>query len=113
MKTLKELATEVLAVQNASNLSGVAHAFSRALPDIRSYCDGYAGPTGWVKGTGDVNSYPIVKLWVDKLASLAGVQSFDWEFAIAYDAVCKMAEFEPTPFVKAIDAVIDYCDISS
>lgn len=36
MKTMKDLAREALAVQDACNLSGVAHGFARALGELRT-----------------------------------------------------------------------------
>lgn len=57
---------EAITVQDACNLSGVAHSFSRVLEKI------------WVearkqgKGTDWVNSHIICKMYVDKLRHLAG-----------------------------------------
>lgn len=76
MKTLKQLAQDALDCQSASNLSGVAHAFSRAMTDLREAIGG-----------GSVNTHAITKLWVDKLASLAGCQSLDWDSMSAYNEV--------------------------
>jgi len=65
MKTIKELASEALEVQDASNLSGVAQSFTRVLSDLRRL--GCYGDT--------LNLHPITILWVDKLASLAKCQN--------------------------------------
>lgn len=62
MKTLKELAQESLDVQNACNLTGVAHGMARAIGELRD-----------VLGNWDeANVHPIALLWVDKLAQLTG-----------------------------------------
>ena len=39
MKTMKELAQEALDIQSASNLSGVVHAFSRDITDLRAHLE--------------------------------------------------------------------------
>lgn len=71
---------DAIAVQDASNLSGVAHSLSRHLtesiwPEVR------AGNGG----TDDVNHHPAVILFISKLEHLAGLpQDFD-AFDKAYD----------------------------
>jgi hypothetical protein len=63
-KTLKQLAQEALDVQNACNLSGVVHGFSRAMSDLCAL----------VPNTGERNTHPIAILWADKIAHLTGTQ---------------------------------------
>jgi hypothetical protein len=65
-RTLQELAKEALQVQNASNLSGVLHAFTRALKDLRVHCP---------SGSDELHQHPITKLWADKISSLAKTQT--------------------------------------
>jgi hypothetical protein len=67
MKTIIDLANEALAVQDACNLSGVAQGFARAMLDLRQH----------TSGTDETNNHAITILWVDKLASLAGIQDLN------------------------------------
>jgi hypothetical protein len=64
-KTLRELALEVVRIQDACNLSGVVHAFSRAVTVMRQDF-GMDTPT--------CNRHPITILYLDKLNQLAGIQ---------------------------------------
>ena len=65
-KTIKQLAQEALDVQDACNLSGVAHAFARALSALRK-----AIPNA---STSEINAHPIAKVWADKIAHLTQTQ---------------------------------------
>lgn len=67
---MAELASEALDVQNACNLSGVVHGFSRAISRLRVLLD--AQGKG---GTHAVNTHVICMLWSDKIASLTTTQS--------------------------------------
>lgn len=92
-RTMSELAREALDVQNACNLSGVVHSFSRAITRLRALLD--ADGKG---GTTAVNGHPICVVWADKIASLAndGAAQLDLErgsFLACYDTVCKLAEW--------------------
>lgn len=62
MKTLNELRAEALAVQDASNLCGVAQSFARAMIDLGEH----------TKGTDERNQHEVTTLWIDKLMSLNG-----------------------------------------
>jgi len=75
---LKELAQEALDVQNACNLSGVVHGWSRSISQLRLLLPN--------AGTDEINNHPINVLWCDKCASLCGIQSF------AHDNVMKAYE---------------------
>lgn len=75
VRTIAELAREACAVQNASNISGVARGFVRALDDLRAQPD-YTG-NDWL------DAHPITRAWVDKLASLTGLQG---SYASAFKA---------------------------
>ncbi len=86
-KTLKELAQEVLNVQDACNLSGVAHGFARAMGDLREH----------TSGTSERNTHTISKLWADKIAHLAGTQNIggddgDYSVSRAYKEVHELAK---------------------
>jgi hypothetical protein len=82
-KTLKELATDALNVQDACNLSGVAHGFARAMGDL---CDHGLD-------TNARNRHPISKLWADKIAHLTGTQTIGNDSVMAaYTEVRELAK---------------------
>lgn len=62
-----ELAIEALLVQDACNLSGVVHAFARAMSDLLSQPN--------CKGTDWANTHPVAILYADKIAHLTGTQT--------------------------------------
>jgi hypothetical protein len=64
VRSIAELAKEALAVQDACNLSGVVHGFSRALTELRHH----------IPSNNEIHRHPITLLWVDKIASLTGTQ---------------------------------------
>jgi len=63
--TMKEAAQMALDVQDACNLSGVVHSFSR----VMSFLSDEANRTG--KGTDWKNTHPIAVLFADKIADLS------------------------------------------
>lgn len=65
-RSLAALAQEALNVQDACNLSGVAHGFARAMADLCSH----------VPNTSERNAHPIAILWADKIAHLTGTQIY-------------------------------------
>ena len=77
---MPQLAADALAVQDACNLSGVAHGFARAMSDLRVVTPGL-GTDAW-------NNHHIAVLWADKIASLTGTQAQahlgDDRIALAY-----------------------------
>jgi hypothetical protein len=62
--TYQELAQQALNVQDACNLSGVAHAFSSAMDVLWAEARKRGEGTDWI------NHHPIVSLFIDKLESL-------------------------------------------
>lgn len=85
-RTIQELAKEALQVQDACNLSGVVHGWSRSM---RRLCDLVSG------GTQDRNTNPINVLWADKVAHLTGTQSLGHTAVLAaYDVVNALAKGE-------------------
>lgn len=77
-RSLKDLAREALAVQDACNLCGVAQSFARAMIDLGEHA----------RGTDERNRHPIAILWSDKIAHLTGTQNLgDDRVAEAYRAV--------------------------
>lgn len=82
-KSLPELAREALDVQDACNLSGVVHGFSRAITALRECLPN--------AGTSEINSHPICVLWADKIAHLTGTQNIGNDRTMrAYDDVRKL-----------------------
>ena len=85
MKTLADLAREALAVQDACNLSGVVHGFSRAITELRVVLRD--------PGTDAINAHPVCVLWADKIAHLTGTQSLGNDVVSrAYDWAHKEAK---------------------
>ena len=72
-KELKIAAQDAIAVQNACNLSGVVHAFARAMSAIRESTN----------GTEEANRHPVAVLFADKIMDLVGRPDFQ-EFGNAY-----------------------------
>lgn len=77
-RSMADLAREALAVQDACNLSGVAHGFSRSISRLRALLREEG-----VEGTDYVNGHPLCLLWSDKIAQLTGTQSSDRDGQIA------------------------------
>ncbi len=82
-RTMVDLAREALQVQDACNLSGVVHSFSRAITRLRVLLE--AEGKG---GTDNVNTHPVCVLWADKIASLT---ERDGHTQRAYDACHDLA----------------------
>lgn len=83
---LKDLASEVLSVQNACNLSGVVHSFSRAVTVMRQDL-GMDTPT--------CNQHPITVMYLDKLNQLAGIQDYT-----------ESAHFAVMRAIKAVEEIV-------
>ncbi len=81
-RTMADLAREALQVQDACNLSGVVHSFSRSIARLRVLLREQG-----TESTTDINLHPICQLWADKIRSLAGSQ----DYSDAYDIVSKLA----------------------
>jgi hypothetical protein len=96
MKTIRDIAQSALDVQNASNLSGVVHSFSKLMTLL--------GEQGL--NSEEKNRHPAVILYSNKIASLCGSES-GAEFARAYEWA--MREIEkgedniPIPLVKRVE----------
>jgi hypothetical protein len=73
MRTLKDLATEALQVQDACNLSGVVLSWSKAIRELREIM-----PTA---STDTINRHPINKMWASKVADLTGMVTIDTDQA--------------------------------
>lgn len=88
LKTLQQLASDAIAVQNASNLSGVAHSFAQAVSDLRQH----------VNGSAELNQHAIVRLWIDKLQSLSHMPQA--MLNSEYEQVYRLAETATQPETK-------------
>jgi hypothetical protein len=81
-RTLQQLAQESLDAQNAPNGCALARSMHEAMCDLNKQCG----------GTTEVNRHPITKMWIYKLADLAGID-FQYDMAID-DTVKKLAAGE-------------------
>ena len=81
-RTIAEHAKDALMVQNACNLSGVVHSLDTVVTDLWEEANRIGKGTDWV------NTHPIVKAYVDKLASLSRVQ-FDCGAVLDAFAECE------------------------
>jgi hypothetical protein len=79
--TYQELAQQSLDVQDACNLSGVVHSFAKAMDVLWAEARVHGHGTSWI------NKHPIVTLFLDKLASLNGIQGDSQLVYSAYDKV--------------------------
>jgi len=64
VRTEQQLLAEALAVQDASNLSGVVHSYSRALSDLWAIANESNEGTEWV------NQHPVAVLFAEKVRHL-------------------------------------------
>lgn len=91
-RTLAQLAQEALDVQDASNLSGVVHGWSRSISRLRELLPDV--------GTEKINTHPINVLWADKVAHLTLTQDFMgniWKrVEVAWDE-CKQLAADKVP----------------
>lgn len=80
-RTLAELASEALTVQDACNLVAVMRSGARALLRLMR-----------LQPHTNINEHPIAKLWADKISHLAGIQDERacW-CSEAYSAVYRMS----------------------
>lgn len=94
-RTMADLANEAIRVQDACNLSGVVHSFSRSISRLRVLLREQGR-----ESTEDVNTHPICQLWADKIASLACMPSYrgshTGHYAKAFSDVHDLAQPERT-----------------
>lgn len=83
---LQKLAKEALAVQNACNLSGVVHSFSRAMTELREVLSKEPDFS-----TEKLNQHPIAILFSSKIASLTGSEQYK-RFSDAYSICMALTE---------------------
>lgn len=81
MKTMKELAQEAIDCQNASNLSGLVHAFSRSITDLRAHLEKEFGDKF---STNMVNEHPISVMFSTQIAFLTRTSGSGCENANLY-----------------------------
>ena len=83
-RTLKELAKEAIEVQDACNLSGVVHGWSRAMSELFELLK---------DGTESKNTHPINQLWASKCHDLARMGTSEWEaYHEAYSKCKELAD---------------------
>ena len=82
--TLQQAAADAITVQSACNISGVVHAFARAMYAITDDCRAKG------QGSDAARGHPITLLFVDKLRSM-GWNPSPMAFAAAYADCEKMA----------------------
>ena len=83
-RTLAQLAQEAIDIQNACNLSGLVHGWSRSISRLRKLCPDL--------DTNGINRHPINFLWADKLADLAGVSGAIMAYSDAMDSCTLLAK---------------------
>jgi hypothetical protein len=83
--TYEEAARTAIGVQDAVNLSGVAHSLAEAVSAIWDEAHRQGQSTEWV------NAHPVVTLFLDKLADLNNVGLQCPQIGQAYDEVRKIA----------------------
>jgi hypothetical protein len=84
--TIQQLAQQAIDVQDACNLSGVVHSFSRAMEVLWAEARANNHGTDWI------NTHPIVTLFIDKLSHLNGCQYDKGVIDTAYPAVYAIAK---------------------
>jgi hypothetical protein len=67
MRTMKDLCKEAIDIQDACNLSGVVHGFSRTITELRRLLEQEGDFS-----TGKLNQHPVCVLYSSKIASLTG-----------------------------------------
>jgi len=80
VRTMRDLAQEALDVQDACNLSGVVHSWSRAITDLRALLEDEKGFS-----TQKLNTHPVNVLFASKVDSLVGYMSDSTLFGHAYE----------------------------
>jgi hypothetical protein len=89
MRTIQDLAKEAIQVQDACNLSGVVHGFSRAMTELREILRA----TGGDLSTDAVNTHPICRMWASKIHDLARMGFGDSDaFSNAFYLCSNLAE---------------------
>jgi hypothetical protein len=88
-KSMIQLAQQALDVQDACNLSGVVHAFSAAVTDVRAHLRAEGN-----ESTDRVNTHPVCVLFASKIASLTGCE-VGIEFSTAF-RICSLLVKVPT-----------------
>ena len=84
--TLQQAAADALCVQNAVNLSGVIHAFARAMEAVVDDCRSKG------QGTDDYKKHPVVLMFLDKITDMTHWNgSFTNGYVSAYEDCEKMA----------------------
>jgi hypothetical protein len=88
MRTIKQLAGEVIDIQDACNMMGLTKGFALALDELADNLR----QSGEYTGTDTINQHPITKLWASKLHDLArmGLSDTD-QYGAAYEKCRELA----------------------
>lgn len=82
-KTMKDFAREALQVQDACNLSGVVHSWSRMLPELRECVEEECKQNNVSFSTDLFNAHHINVMFANKIASLSGA-THDDEVSVSF-----------------------------
>lgn len=99
-RTIRQLAAEAMAIQNACNLCGLSQAFGRAMSRLLTL----------ESSTAKVNTHVITRVWLDKLCSLSGVHfgSDGWALDAYRDVEHLAADLSAAPAaVPAASELVD------
>lgn len=91
-RTMKDLAKEALDVQDACNLSGVVHSFSRVMTELREVMRS----EGYAISTDAINRHYVAVLFSNKIASLTGSEMTS-SFANAYEWAKELTMYDTKP----------------
>ncbi len=89
-RSMQDLVKNALGVQDACNLSGVVHDFSRDISRLRALLEAQA-EHGQRFSTDRVNRHPVCVLYSSKIAALSGSE-VPINFVTAYDWCKKASE---------------------
>jgi hypothetical protein len=88
MRTLKEMAAEAIAIQNACNPLGLTKTFGQVTQELADRLREQGAAS-----TSDICRHPIFRLWASKLHDLAGMGISDTDrYGQAYEACRELAE---------------------
>ena len=89
MRTLKEMASEAITIQDACNPLGLTKTFAQVTQDLADQLQERGEFS-----TANICRHPIFRLWASKLHDLAGMGLSDTDrYGEAYEACKKLAEW--------------------
>ncbi len=75
--SIRDAAALALQVQDACNIGGMIHDFPKILAAVLAVTD----------CTDDKNSHPVIRIWLDKMCELAGIQATDRSDCTSFDRI--------------------------